>query len=113
MRVWAILAESYSGVDDGVIANNVVIGGGSTPHGVDVPSGAAGAGGYVITDNAFRGFTVQGVDTGDLSAFQQGTIVADNFGATVPTVESGRRGSSQVSSSRPGPVVVRFHGSGA
>ena len=88
---WAILAETFSGMDRGVITNNVVSGGGTSPHGVDFPNGAPRAGGYVITGNRFLGFTSQGVNIAVLQSSHPGTIVANNFGS--PDFKSASRSS--------------------
>ena len=78
---WAILAETFSGVDRGSITNNVVSGGGTVPYAIDFPRGAPRGGGYVITGNSFTGFTSQGVNIAVLQASHPGTIVANNVGS--------------------------------
>ncbi|MBV8846267.1 MAG: hypothetical protein JO307_25960 [Bryobacterales bacterium] len=78
---WAILAETYSGTDSGVIMNNVVNGGGSVSNGIDLPGGGPRAGGYVITGNTFVGFTTAGVNIPVITASHSGTVVANNFGS--------------------------------
>ena len=78
---WAILAESWAPTDGGVIANNVVNGGGSAVNGVDFPGRDPRAGGYVVVGNIFMGFRGQGVNSGALSAAHQGTVVVGNYGA--------------------------------
>jgi hypothetical protein len=85
---WAILAETFSGMDRGSITNNVVSGGGTVRYAIDFPRGAPRGGGYVITGNRFTGFTNQGVNIAVLQTSHPGTTVANNIGSPDSTPAS-------------------------
>jgi len=78
---WAILAQTFNGMDRGVITNNVVFGGGTVPHAIDFPRGAPRADGYVITGNNFFQFTKGGVNLESIVASHPGTIIFNNIGS--------------------------------
>jgi hypothetical protein len=87
---WAILAETFSGMDRGVITNNVVFGGGTVPHAIDFPLGAPRADGYVVAGNNFFQFTKAGVNIEALVASHPGTLIVNNIGSPDHTPAASR-----------------------